>query len=165
MTAEVNRLGNDWAVAVHEAGHCLGARLAGSQVTLATIEGGRGSDGRIRSTTMQWEKSIIELLLGHAAELEFGIQEPRGWGGHFKDYEQAAKRLRDMMKFKRHGVEMYSQKKVRIAKAEWKPAFDRYVRKARRLARKHRGFIERMALLLVTERTLSDSDIPRLGES
>ena len=54
------------------------------------------------------------------------------------------------------------QKSVRVTKAEWQPEFDKYVRKARRLARKYRAWIERIARLLMEKRTLTDKDIPRL---
>ena len=49
-----------------------------------------------------------------------------------------------------------------VTKVEWKPEFDRYVRKARALAKKYREWIERVAKLLVEKRTLTDRDIPPL---
>jgi DNA-directed RNA polymerase subunit N (RpoN/RPB10) len=42
------------------------------------------------------------------------------------------------------------------------PEFGKYVRKARRLARKYRAWIERVAKLLLEKRTLTDRGIPRL---
>lgn len=54
------------------------------------------------------------------------------------------------------------RKATRIAKAEWKPAFDKAVRKARRLAKKHRAYIELVAGLLMEHNTLTDDQIPQL---
>jgi hypothetical protein len=62
-----------WSVAVHEAGHCLGARLAGVKITSATIEPSRHFEGQVRSARSYWESDVISDLLGHQAELEFGL--------------------------------------------------------------------------------------------
>jgi hypothetical protein len=165
----------DWEIAIHEAGHCLGSRLAKSAIRVATIEpGGLKTEGHIRSTTFGWEENITEYLLGHAAELEFGIDND----GHDYDYSQAVKDLKDMIKVGKHGVEAACktsrwqfpshalwrehQRKLRLPKEEWKPEFDKRVRKARRLAKKYRAWIERVANLLVEKRTLTDKEIPRL---
>jgi integrase len=54
------------------------------------------------------------------------------------------------------------RKAIRVPKSEWKPKFDSLRRKARRLARKHREWIERVAKLLMEKRTLTDKEIPQL---
>jgi hypothetical protein len=56
------------------------------------------------------------------------------------------------------------QKSVRVTKSEWKPEFDKQVRKARRLAKQYRAYIERVAELLLQHETLTDDMIPQLGE-
>ena len=94
--------------AIHEAGHVLGARLAGSKVTSATIVPSRGYLGLVRSTTFGWEENIIECLLGYAAELQFGYKTPYrgrwGWAGHSEDYEKATKNLKEMLKTRKSDV-------------------------------------------------------------
>lgn len=157
---------------VHEAGHCLGARLAKSEITIATIEpDGVKSEGHIRSTTLRWEDSITELLLGHAAEREFGFDGK----GHGSDYERAEKELKEMMKHRKHGDATLRTARwqfssdalwrrhlmrLRMTRKEWKPEYDKRVRKARRLAKKYRAWIEHVAKLLLEKRTLTDKDIP-----
>jgi ATP-dependent Zn protease len=54
------------------------------------------------------------------------------------------------------------KKCTRVTKAEWQAEFDNHLRKARRLARKRREWIERVAKLLMEKRTLTDEDIPPL---
>jgi hypothetical protein len=54
------------------------------------------------------------------------------------------------------------KRSVRVKPGEWKAEFDRLRRKARRLARKHRDWIERVAKLLAEKRTLTDKEIPQL---
>lgn len=174
--------------AIHESGHCLGARLAGSVITEATIvpKGDLlrgGSLGHIKSTTVLYEDSIIENLMGHAAELEFDIVND----GHGLDYAHAQKEIREMLKSKRSeklsiprfewDVPGYKpwmsrtnaatpvkewRKQMQVKKSEWKPEFDRYVRKARRLAKKYRAWIEQVAELLLKHKTLTDEQIPQL---
>jgi hypothetical protein len=51
-------------------------------------------------------------------------------------------------------------KAVRVTKSEWKPKFNKYVRKARRVAKKHRAYIEMVARLLTEKSTLTDAEIP-----
>lgn len=197
-----------WITAIHEAGHCLGARLAGRFITKATIVPSKKFDGCVKSEPIHYKTytgayRIEEWLLGHAAEVEFGFTEGCG---HDYDYEQVAEQLKAPIRHakseawaKRTGIygryagngekhAPYSTwdinpryryenvkgklvfvdhikdwlKSVRVTKAEWKPEFDRYVRKARRLARKYRAWIERVAKLLMEKRTLTDKDIPPL---
>lgn len=179
-----------WITAVHEAGHCLGARLAKSEITEATIipkgSGMRASEGHIRSTTIAWEDAITEFLLGHAAEVEFGY--PYGIG-HGSDYERAEKELKDMLKrpkrqvwnrangykeedrtpilgarweFRTNAMWQDWKKTTRLTNAEWKPEFDKRVRRARRLAKKYRAWIEQVAKLLMEKRTLTNEQIPQL---
>jgi hypothetical protein len=54
------------------------------------------------------------------------------------------------------------KRSVRVKPGEWKAEFDRLRRKARRLARKRRDWIERIAKLLAEKRTLTDEEIPQL---
>lgn len=172
--AEMERKRN-WEVSVHETGHILGTRLAGEKIFVATVEPeGLKTEGHCRTTTVGWEDRIIEYLLGHAAELEFGIDND----GYDHDYRQAVKLLKDHLKIRKHGIKdalkssrwqfpshylwREHQRKLRMTKGEWKAKFDRLRRKARRLARKHRDWIERVAALLVERRTLTDKEIPPL---
>lgn len=165
----------DKDIAYHETGHILGTRLAGEKVIVATIEPeGLKTEGHCRTTTVGWEDQIIEYLLGHAAELEFGIDTD----GHDHDYRQAVKLLKDHLKIRKHGIKYAlktsrwqfplhylwreHQRKLRMTKGEWKPEFDKMVRKARRLAHKHRDWIERVAKMLADGRTLTDEEIPQL---
>jgi hypothetical protein len=55
-------------------------------------------------------------------------------------------------------------KAVRVMKSEWKPKFDKYVRKARRVARKHRAYIEMVARLLTEKGTFTDAGIPLIED-
>lgn len=90
-----------WKVAVHEAGHCLGNRLAGTAITSATIiPTSRWCDGSVTSKEwMKREDDVISSLLGHAAELEFGFD---GFTfGHLPDYEHAANRLKATVKWRK----------------------------------------------------------------
>jgi hypothetical protein len=52
-----------------------------------------------------------------------------------------------------------------VKKSEWKPRFDSYRRKARRLAKKHHAYIEKVALLLVEKGTLTNAEIPQLDRT
>jgi hypothetical protein len=168
--------GLKWITAVHEAGHALGARLAGSEITEATVVPTANYSGQVHTMTFGWEQGITECLLGHAAELEFGYQGDYGHGG---DYDQAQKLLKDLIKYERSetlGIPHFEwdvrpryayrdgkyvnllqewRNKMRVKKSEWKPRFDSYRRRARRLAKKHRAYIEKVALLLVEKSTLS----------
>lgn len=54
------------------------------------------------------------------------------------------------------------KKSVRVTKKEIQPTIDRLRRKARRLARKHHNYIERVANLLLEKGTLTDEEIPQL---
>jgi ATP-dependent Zn protease len=184
---------HDWITAIHEAGHVLGARLAGSEIYKATIVPSKRFDGCVKANTFSHsEEGMVEFLLGHAAELEFGFAS---WGeGH--DYVQVEKALKDPIKWRKseawaktnnqketfivsgwqinprsrwdaktgQHVSLVKEwrKAVRVSKKEWKPEFDRMRRKARRLARKHRDWIERVAKLLMEKRTLTDKEIPEL---
>ena len=195
-----------WITAIHEAGHCLGARLGGRCITKATIVPGKKFDGCVHSEH-DISKPVVstyfieEWLLGHAAEVEFGFT----FGiGHDWDYDHVVEMLKAPIKSEKSkawsertgiwgklGSHMHAPystwdinpryryenvkgklvfvdhikdwlKSVRVTKAEWKPEFDRYVRKARRLARKYRAWIERVAKLLMEKRTLTDNEIPPL---
>jgi ATP-dependent Zn protease len=53
-------------------------------------------------------------------------------------------------------------KATRLRKEDWKPSYDRIRRKARRLAKKHRAYIEKVATLLMDHSTLTDDMIPQL---
>lgn len=55
-------------------------------------------------------------------------------------------------------------KATRLKKSEWKPKYDAVRRKARRLAKQYRAYIERVAELLLQHETLTDDMIPQLGE-
>ena len=198
-----------WAIAVHEAGHCLGARLGGRRINKATIVPSKRFEGCVHSEhdpDKQYHETsgyrIEEWLLGRAAEVEFGLNSD----GHDYDYEQVIEMLKAPIKsakskawsertgiwgsslnhitneYEEHPVystwdirPRYSyvnsktvnhvkdwQKSVRVTKAEWQPEFDKYVRKARRLAKKYRAWIERVAKLLLEKRTLTDKEIPPL---
>jgi hypothetical protein len=72
-----------------------------------------------------------------------------------------------MSLFNRSDFRLYAdyrdwRKATRIAKAEWKPAFDKAVRKARHLANKHHAYIQQVAELLMQHDTLTDDQIPQL---
>jgi ATP-dependent Zn protease len=175
-----------WINAVHEAGHALGARLAGSEITEATIVPTAKYNGQVRSMTIGWKQKIIENLLGHAAELEFGYQEKYG---HRSDDDEAEKLIKDFIKYERSealsiphfewdvkprytyrdgkyvNLVQEWRNKVRVKKSEWKPRFDSYRRKARRLAKKHHAYIEKVALLLVEKGTLTNAEIPQLDRT
>ncbi|HEV2173984.1 MAG TPA: hypothetical protein VGR71_10470 [Nitrospira sp.] len=192
-----------WMTAVHEAGHCLGARLGNRRITKATIEPSKKFDGCVHSehdiSKPVFSTYVIEeWLLGHAAEVEFGFT---GGIGHDWDYDHVVEMLKAPIKSAKskawsertgiwgkvgkHKHAPYStwdinprwgygtdgktvnyvkdwRKSVRVTKPEWKPEFDKYVRKARRLAKKYRAWIECVANLLLEKRTLSDKNIPRL---
>jgi hypothetical protein len=197
-----------WCTAVHEAGHCLGARLGGRKIKEATIVPSKKFEGCVSHEIdihqpYPTEYQMEEWLLGHAAEVEFGFT---GGIGHEYDYEQAAELLKAPIKrakslawsertdiwgstlnhitneYEEHPVystwdirPRYSyvngktvnhvkdwQKSVRVTKAEWQPEFDKYVRKARRLAKKYRAWMERVAKLLLEKRTLTDREVPPL---
>lgn len=197
-----------WAIAVHEAGHVLGFRLAGTPIKEATIIASRSYDGHVvASDYTKTEDSVVCDCLGHAAELEFGVYN--GWGGHGSDYEHAAERLKDPIKWDRskawalaHGyvykenqfpyewegkteyryvkgevMHLYNRfdfrlyadyrdwrKATRVVKKDWKPEFDKLVRRARRLAKKHHDYIQKVAELLMIHNTLTDDQIPQLQE-
>jgi len=53
---------------------------------------------------------------------------------------------------------------MRVTKAEWLPVFHSYRRKARRLGKKHRAWIEQVAKLLMEHGTLTSDQIPQLGD-
>jgi len=55
-------------------------------------------------------------------------------------------------------------KATRLKKSDWKPLYDAARRKARRLAKQYRAYIERVAELLLQHETLTDDMIPQLGE-
>jgi hypothetical protein len=55
-------------------------------------------------------------------------------------------------------------KAVRVTKSEWRPEFNKYVCKARRVARKHRAYIEMVARLLTEKGTLTDAEIPLIED-
>jgi hypothetical protein len=191
-----------WITAIHEAGHCLGARLGGRCIAKATIVPGKKFDGCVHSEH-DISKPVVstyvieEWLLGHAAEVEFGFT---GSIGHGWDYDHVVEMLKVPIKSAKstawsertgiwgkvgnHKHAPYSTwdirprysyvngkqvnhvkdwlKSVRVTKAEWNPEFDKRVRKARRLAKKYREWIERVAKLLLANRTLTDKDIPPL---
>jgi hypothetical protein len=193
MTSEEMQQHNDWITAIHEAGHVLGARLAGSEIYEATIVPSKRFHGYVKANTFLYsEEGMVEFLLGHAAELEFGFDS---WGeGH--DYAQVEKALKDPIRWRKskawakandqketfivscwqisprsrwdaktgQHVSLVKEwrKAVRVSKKEWKPEFGRLRRKARRLARKHRAYIEKVARLLVEKRTLTGKEIPQL---
>jgi len=197
-----------WITAIHEAGHCLGARLGSRKIKEATIVSSKRFDGCVAnkfepSQPYSSKYLIEEWLLGHAAEVEFGFT---GGTGHEYDYKQVVEMLKAPIKSAKskewsertgiwgrslnHITNQYEEcpvystwdirprysyvngktvnhvkdwrKSVRVTKAEWKPEFDKYVRKARALAKKHRTWIERVAKLLMEKRTLTDEDIPTL---
>ena len=199
-----------WTTAIHEAGHCLGARLGGRRVKKATIVPSKKFEGCVKSehdpNKPYHETSgyrIEEWLLGHAAVVEFDIDDIDG-NGHDFDYKQVAEMLKAPIKSEKskawsertgiwgkmgnHKHAPYSTwdinpryryenvngklvfvdhikdwlKSVRVTKAEWKPEFDKLVRKARRLAKRYRAWIERVAKLLMEKRTLTEEDIPPL---
>lgn len=199
-----------WTTAVHEAGHVLGARLGRRTIKKATIVPSKKFLGCVSSETdidKPYKETqayrMEEWLLGHAAVVEYGIDDIDGHG-HDYDYEQVAKMLKEPIRdekskawsertgiYGRHvldGVEHkhtpYStwdinprwkyedgkpinlvkdwKKSVRVTKAEWKPEFDKQVRKARRLAKKYRNYIKVVADLLMEHETLTDEEIPQL---
>ncbi len=174
----------EWCTAVHEAGHVLGAQLAripGTHTPLkiktATIVPRGDTDGHVAyGDIMLWNDSILFSLLGHAAVLEFTGWDGGKRDGHYKDYEKAIATIKNHIRIKRLGEDAFKrdyhfslnsewrahQKKKRVSKKECKPLLDHFRRKARRLARMHRGYIEQVAHLLIAKRTLTDADIPPL---
>jgi hypothetical protein len=55
--------------------------------------------------------------------------------------------------------------KLRVRESEWKPILNKYVRQARRLAKKHRAYIETVAQLLAEKYRLQDADVPQLTDT
>jgi hypothetical protein len=55
-------------------------------------------------------------------------------------------------------------KAVRVMRSEWRPEFNKFVRKARRVARKQRAYIEMVARLLTEKGTLTDAEIPSIED-
>ena|SRR5215469_18488670 len=81
-----------WVTAIHESGHCLGARLGGRRIKKATIVPSKRFEGCVKSEPIDYKTytgayRIEEWLLGHAAEVEF---EFTGGIGHDYDFEQVA---------------------------------------------------------------------------
>jgi hypothetical protein len=166
----------EWSVAVHEAGHCLGFRVARQPIDRATIEPTARYEGNVRPAPgiLGWDKEIVVDLLGHQAELEFGV----GTCGHYKDEQHAVSQIKSMLKIEKHGLDAACktarwqfgsyqlwrehQKMLRLTKAEWQTVLNRYRRHARRLAKKHRAWIEQVAKLLIKKRTLTDKEISQL---
>jgi hypothetical protein len=214
MTAEQRKAGAAEAIlrtqmtAIHEAGHVLGCRLGGYPVTTATVQPTKTTLGRVSSSRLKgWDDAIIEALLGHAAELEFGFQKSYGYETDYRHAEAELKELLRIQKSKAwsqktglrgttfnhlskqtESCNIYThwdvpdggcrdakgsfvsyhadwKKAVRISKSEWKSVFDGYVRKARRLAKKHRTYIETVANLLMEKQKLTDAEIPQLEET
>jgi len=196
--------------AIHEAGHVLGERLMGSKIKEATILPSYRYLGQVKpefdlKVCFDWKGTIIRLLLGRAAELEFGY---RSQYGHGSDYAKVEKMMKEKVKYekskawsKKTGVRdtmlnhvtkktepcdiwfahqvvagyydakgnyvSYRKewmKAVRVMKSEWRPEFNKYVRKARRVARKHRAYIEMVARLLTEKGTLTDPEIPLIED-
>jgi hypothetical protein len=90
-----------WITAIHEAGHVLGERLMGSKIKEATILPTRRFDGQVtpeidlQNYRYDHEGTIICLLLGHLAELEFGYRREYG---HGSDYAKVEKMLKERIK-------------------------------------------------------------------
>lgn len=169
----------EWQTSIHEAGRCLGARLAGVRITEATIVPHRNTDGHVNHDLCGHEDTIIICLLGHASELEFGFAWCKGEGEFSTDYERAQREMREIIRINRgfsvedrcktrrwqfgsHQLWKDHQKKLRVSKKDWKPEFDKLVRKARRLTTKHNVYILRVATLLMEKRTLTNEEIPQL---
>jgi len=185
---------HNWVSAIHEGGHVLGARLAGSEIYEATIVPSKSFDGWVKTDTFSHrEEGMVEALLGHAAELEFGLRY--SWGAEH-DYAKVEKTLKERIRWRKSKAwakandqgetaiisdsEIHPRsrwdaktgrrvnlvndwrKAVRVSRKEWKLEFDRLRRKARRLARKHRAYIEKVATLLVEKCTVTDEEIPQL---
>jgi hypothetical protein len=86
--------------AIHEAGHVLGERLMGSKIKEVTILQSYRYLGQVKpefdlKVCFDWKGTIIRLLLGHAAELEFGY---RSEYGHGSDYAKVEKMLKEDIK-------------------------------------------------------------------
>jgi hypothetical protein len=103
MTPEFIQSDELMRIAVHEAGHVLGCRLAGVKIKEATIVPKGLCNGYVKPADPFRGEDFLRNdaicnLLGHAAELEFGIT----WGyGHYKDYERATKQIKESLKWQR----------------------------------------------------------------
>jgi hypothetical protein len=89
-----------YITAIHEAGHVLGERLMGGKIKEATILSSYRYLGQVKpefdlKACIDWKGTIIRLLLGHAAELEFGY---RSEYGHGSDYAKVEKMLKEDIK-------------------------------------------------------------------
>ena len=92
-----------WITAIHEAGHVLGERLMDSKIKEATILPSYRYLGQVKpefdlKVCFDWKGTIICLLLGHAAELEFGYSSEYG---HSSDYVRVEKLMKEPIKYEK----------------------------------------------------------------
>ncbi len=129
--------------------------------------GGHGSDyehaeERLKDP-IKWARSKAWALAHGYVHEETTYYEYEG-EQHIRDEAGKPKFLYNRFDF-RLGADYRDWRKVtRIAKKDWKPEFDRLVRKARRLAKKHHAYIQQVAELLMQHNTLTDDQIPQLQE-
>jgi hypothetical protein len=155
----------DWKNAVHETGHALGARLVGAELgyvfigpMMVKVEGKKYRQMKMGLCHTKdpfpdcGGRCIEYYLLGHAAELEFGLYR-HSHRSHRQDYALAINYMKNQLRL----TQQQAKKEV------WKPAFDRHVRRARRLAHTHRDWIEGVAKLLFEKRKLTGADVPQLA--
>ena len=141
------------ATAYHEAGHAVADRVLGFTSTGATIVRQGETLGRAgalepwcapekspRENRRDGRRYVVVLLAGHAAEVEFCGKAEQTIGGAASDLEQAEKTLHLLGE---RGLEPY---RVR----------------ARRLVRRHRAKVRRVAEELLRQRTLDDSELELL---
>lgn len=172
--------------AYHEAGHVLAYAVAGKKkglkvgqvVSKASIRPKRGTLGRVHPLWgFGWEDEAVILYAGHAAELEFDRYNPLwGWMG---DYERADEMFKGVIEYQRaeklgipqfvhqvepatHAARREWKRKLRVKPDEIKPYAKKFEAAARRLVKKHRDYIEKVATLLLDKEVVEGTELPEL---
>jgi len=175
---------SNWVTAIHEAGHVAVCLALGGKCHYVTIVPWRGFLGHAKTATGDYEKQAIISFAGQQAELVFKFNTrhvpcsaARAGTKCSRDLDHADQWIRWMLKsrrakklhvpvfewnVKRRSLVREWRKKMRVTKEEVLPHAVRLTGEARRLVRKHRSYIERLAKLLIEKRTLEESDIPVL---
>jgi ATP-dependent Zn protease len=172
--------------AYHEAGHVLAFAVIGKKHGLkvaevvgdASIKPKRSTNGRVRPVYgFYWGEEAVIFYAGHAAELEFGLENPL-WGW-MRDYEMADEAIRNIVRHRRSdklGIPMFAwqvkpdthaarkewRRKMRVTEAEIAPHAKRFKAQARRLVAKHRDYVENVARLLIERETVEGKELPEL---
>jgi ATP-dependent Zn protease len=127
-----------WRTAIHEAAHAVVARMNSIPITTVTIIPSEGSAGQCAICLNPYiDGYAIAVLAGREAELEF-LGSAAGIAGTDRELIALAARCRDN----------FSEPRLR--------------RQARRLVRKHRAAIGRVAKALLMRKTLSRDEVDAL---